>query len=88
MYKYKFRNISNIEEILLDSLGVDLLLPSSAQDCVEYFHNGDKMSINVSTGELIWEPIEPGSMWTSKLALRFHQWVGKGIIQYIDTQIK
>lgn len=76
---YKFREANGIEDFLLNSLGVDLIIPSSEPEIV-FFQNGDKMTVNVETGELIWEPIQPGEMFTSKLSLRIHQWFSKGII--------
>lgn len=80
MHMYKFQHVPDVEELLLNSLGVDLILESPGDNLV-YFHNGDKMTVNTATGEMCWEPIEPGSMSTSKLALRFHQWWGKGLIR-------
>ena len=76
---YTFREANGIEDFLLNSLGVDLIIPSSEPEIV-FFQNGDKMTVNVETGELIWEPIQPGEMFTSKLSLRIHQWFSKGII--------
>lgn len=76
---YKFREIKGIEDFLLNSLGVDLVVPSSEPEIV-FFQNGDKMTVNTETGELIWEPIQPGEVFTSKLSFRFHQWFSKGII--------
>lgn len=80
---YKFRDTQGLEDFLLDTLGVEFLIPSSNPGEVAYFHNGDKMTVNVETGEIDWEPISPGNMFTSRLSLRFHQWFGKGIIETI-----
>lgn len=77
---YKFRNVQDLETFLLDSLGVDLIIPSAAPDEITFFSNGDKMTVNTSIGKLLWEPIKPGDMFTSKLSVRFHSWWGKGII--------
>jgi len=81
---YKFNNVSGLDTFLLESLGVDLLLPSGSNDQVIFFHDGDKLTVNLTTGELCWEPIEPGKMSTSKLSLRFHQWWGKGLISKVE----
>lgn len=79
MYKYKFRETLEIEDFLIESLGVDLLIPSS-EEVLVFFHNGDRMTVNPRTRDLIWEPIHPGEISTSKLSFRLHQWFGKGII--------
>lgn len=77
---YKFRETNGIEDFLLNSLGVDLIVPSPSKEEIVFFQNGDKMTVNTETGELLWEPIHPGEMFTSKLSLRIHQWFSKGII--------
>lgn len=77
---FKFRNIEDIETFLLESLGTELLIPSNKANEAVFFHNGDKMTVNITTGEVIWEPIKSGDMFTSRLSLRLHQWFGKGII--------
>ena len=79
---YQFRNIDNIENFLLDTLGVDLIVPSrpESENEIVFFQNGDKMTVNTATGEMMWEPLKPGDMFTSKLSLRLHQWFSKGLI--------
>lgn len=77
---YKFRETSGIEDFLLNSLGIDLVIPSFSKEEIVFFHNGDKMTVNTETGELVWEPVYPGEMFTSKLSMRIHQWFSKGII--------
>lgn len=80
---YKFRNmqsIGNIEDFMLSYIGIDLLIPSQGPDELTFFHNGDKLTVNTKTGKLLWEPLKPGEMATSKLSMRIHQWFGKGII--------
>ncbi|MCM1214144.1 MAG: hypothetical protein NC548_06440 [Lachnospiraceae bacterium] len=86
MALWKFRDIENLEDFLLDTVGIDYLLPGSNHNEVIYFANGDKMTIDLSTGKMNWEPIRPGSFSTSRLALRLHQWFGKGIIHPIDNE--
>lgn len=82
---YEFTNIENLEEFLIESLGTEMIvLPYKAEETV-FFHNGDKMTINTLTGSMIWEPIKPGCMSSSRLSMRFHQWFGKGIIKYKTT---
>ena len=77
---YKFRETNGVEDFLLNSLGIDLVISSSSEDEIVFFQNGDKMTVNTETGELVWEPIYPGEMFTSKLSMRIHQWFSKGII--------
>lgn len=77
---YKFRETGGVEDFLLNSLGVDLIVPSSSETEIVFFQNGDKMTVNTETGELVWEPIQPGEAFTSKLSMRIHQWFSKGII--------
>ena len=79
---YKFRNV-DIENFLLNTLGVDLIILSSrteSENEITFFQNGDKMTVNTVTGEMIWEPLNPGDMFTSKLSLRLHQWFSKELI--------
>lgn len=81
MADYKFRDtINDLETFLLCNLGPELLIPSSNSDEAIFFQNGDKMTINLITREMVWEPIKPGEMFNSKLSLRLHHWFGKGII--------
>ena len=77
---YKFHNVDKLEDFLLESVGTDMLIPSCEKDTICFFHNGDKMTINTVTGDMVWEPICPGKMFTSRLSLLFHKWFGKGII--------
>lgn len=77
---FKFRNVRNLEDFLMKSCGKELRIPSASENEVILFHNGDKMTVNLETGELEWEPVIPGEMFTSRLSLRLHQWFGKGII--------
>jgi len=81
---YKFKNIENLESFLIDkSLGIDLLVPSGEENCLAFFHNGDKMMVNTKTGKLEWDPLNPGEAFSSKLSLRFHEWFSKGFIELI-----
>lgn len=86
MALWQFQDIENLEDFLLDTVGVDYLLPGANSNEAIYFANGDKMTINLSTGKMNWEPIRPGSLATSRLALRLHQWFNKGIIRPIDNE--
>jgi len=83
---WQFRNVDGLEDFLLKNLGADHLLPGSTSDEAVYFMNGDKMTINLKTGEMIWEPIEPGSMATSRLSMKLHIWFGKGIIYPVNNE--
>lgn len=77
---FKFRNVQNLEDFLMESCGKELRIPSASKNEVVLFQNGDKMTVSLETGELQWEPVIPGEMFTSRLSLRLHQWFGKGII--------
>lgn len=77
---YKFKNVNNVEDFLLETLGADLIIPSESKDEIVFFHNGDKMTVNTITGNMLWEPLKPGGIFTSKLSLRIHQWFSKEII--------
>lgn len=77
---FKFRNVQNLEDFLMKSCGKELTIPSASKNEVVLFQNGDKMTVNLETGELQWEPVIPGEAFTSRLSLRLHQWFGKGII--------
>lgn len=84
MTTWIFNEGVDIEETLLNGIEDKYLLPSRNPELVEYFMNGDKMSINISTREMEWEPLYPGEMHTSKLSLRLHQWFAKGIISPVN----
>lgn len=77
---FKFRNVRNLEDFLMESCGKELRIPSASENEVILFHNGDKMTVNLETGEMEWEPVIPGKAYTSRLSLRLHQWFVKGII--------
>lgn len=77
---FKFRNVQNLEDFLMESCGKELRIPSASKNEVVLFQNGDKMTVSLETGELQWEPVIPGEIFTSRLSLRLHQWFGKGII--------
>lgn len=80
MSMWQFQNPEKVEKVLLDSLGTDYIIPGGSNDQTVFFHNGDKMTVDMKTGLMEWEPITPGSFTTSKLAMRLHQWFAKGII--------
>lgn len=83
---YKFIGIYNLEEFLLNQLGVEFLIPNihpNTPDELTFFHNGDKMIINLKLKTMIWEPIKQGDMFTSRLSMKFHQWFGNGYIKYV-----
>ena len=48
----------------------------------EYFHNGDRMVVNLETRELIWDQLIAGSRSSSALAPKVLIWIGKGLIEY------
>ena len=83
MTKFKFRNPETVEDTLLTSLDTKLIIPNDHKadpDEVTYFANGDRLTINMRTGEGIYDPVNAGSMCNSRISMKFHQWFGKGII--------
>jgi len=72
--------LEDIKSILHDTIGKDLRLPLASSEVAEYFHKGDRLSVNLKTGELCWDTVHPGEMFSSKLSLRLHQWLMKGLI--------
>lgn len=82
---YKFKKIDKLEDFLLTNIDADLIIPSHSKDEVVFFQNGDKMTVNLNTGVLVWEPLSPGEMFTSKLSMRLHQWFASGIIYNIRS---
>lgn len=80
MSEWKFKNTPDVEDFTLNSLGIDLLISAPEDDAICFYSNGDMMTIWPKEDKLIWEPLHPGEMSTSKLSLRLHQWFGKGII--------
>lgn len=77
---YKFKEVNGLREFLIKHLGEELIIQSQLKNEISFFQNGDKMTINTETGEMNWEPINPGKMFTSKLSLRIHQWFANGTI--------
>lgn len=80
MSMWQFRNPGEVEDVLLNSIGTDYIIPGGSNDQTVFFHNGDKLTVDMKTGVAEWEPITPGSITSSKLAMRVHQWFAKGII--------
>lgn len=78
-------NTDDVEDFVLNQLGVDLLIKSNNPDEIVFFSNGDRMTINPKEKTMDWEPIKPGEMFTSRLSLRLHQWFGKGHISPIKS---
>lgn len=83
MSNFIFRNKSNIETILINDLGTNLII-SKSNDIIKFFQNGDNLTVNTKTGEVEYDPICPGTIFTSKISLRINQWFAKGIIKSIN----
>ena len=82
MSKFKFKSTEGLNDFIVNNLGTDLILPeSTSPEVVEFFSNGDRMAINVKSGDIDWDPLNSGSLTTSKLSLRLHQWFSKGLIK-------
>lgn len=84
---FKFCRVENLEDWLLnEQLGSELLIDHSDPNVLVFFSNGDKMTVHISERIMEWEPISPGSLSTSRLSMRLHQWYGKGIIKEIKEE--
>ena len=87
MTTFKFRSPGEAQEILLDSLDTKLIIPNDQSDDpndVIYFANGDRLCVNMATGEGVYDPVHPGEAFSSRIAMKFHQWFAKGLI----TEVK
>ena len=95
MSNYQFTNIEPntkySETLLLNFLSSqipdEILLDDPRPDTLVYFHGGDKMTINTHDMTIEWEPLRPGEMFNSTLALRFHQWFDKGLIRPMTVPV-
>lgn len=89
MSMWKF-NTPDVETLLMERIDSKFMLPSvpDQPNLVRLFHNGDKMTVDLETGIMEWEPVEPGALGTSRLSMCLHQWFGKGIITpyTLDTE--
>ena len=84
MANYKFQDrAGDLETFLLENTKMELAIPSNNSNEIVLFQNGDRMTINLITRVMVWEPIIPGDMFHSHLSLRLHQWFGKGFINPI-----
>lgn len=72
--------VPNIEDFALEELGDKFIINKGTPDQVVFFHNGDEMTINLKDGTIIWDPIEPGKITSSRLSHKIHMWLGKGLI--------
>lgn len=81
---FKFRNVDNIRDFLIQSCGEDLIVKTELDSIIKLTQNGDDMYVNLTNGEIIWEPLDSQNVFHSKLSLRIHQWFGKGIIITIN----
>ena len=81
MSMWKFQQTETLEDLLLSNLGDELIIPGGTDEQVIFFHNGDRLTVDLKTGITEWEPIKPGEFGSSRLSMRFHQWFGKGLIR-------
>lgn len=85
MYQFKYIG-ERLEKFLIEEqLGDELLIKNALPDPskLTFFQNGDKMTVDITSGIMEWEPVKPGSFTSSKLAMRLHQWFVKRIIKEI-----
>lgn len=82
MARFEFFDKSSARELLDTSISKNLMLKRSEADESEdrvrtYFHNGDRLTVDLENGTLEWEPLDPGKLASSQLSMRIHQWLGK-----------
>ena len=78
MSMWQFQNPEKVEEVLLDSLGTDYIIPGGSNDQTVFFHNGDKMTVDMKTGLMEWEPITPGALQPANSPCDFINGLRKG----------
>lgn len=81
MHVYRLCYIGNIKDFLLQYLESDLLIPSLNDNELTFFKDGDKLAVNLDDGLIQYEPLNPHDMFHSKITMRFHQWLGKGLVR-------
>lgn len=89
MTMFRFFDKSGARELLDASIDRKLLLKRSEDDELAdrvrtYFHNGDRLTVDLDAGTLEWDPVEPGKLASSQLSMRVHQWLGKYKIQVMQ----
>lgn len=82
MARFEFFDKSSARELLDTSISKNLMLKRSEADELDdrvrtYFHNGDRLTVDLEAGTLEWEPLDPGKLASSQLSMRIHQWLGK-----------
>ena len=80
MSLWRFKSVDSLEDILLESLGTELLLPATKPNVATYFHNGDTMTVDMLTGNVAFDTLNAEDLPSSKLGLRLNQWFAKGLI--------
>ncbi len=73
----------DIEDLLLSSLDLDMMLPQTNPNIVEYESNGDHLTVYLKERYIDYKPKIPGQFSTSKIALRVNQWYAKVYIMTI-----
>ena len=81
---WKFNEGYDIHDLLRSNIPENLKLPGSQTDKIEYFSNGDRMTIDLANRELEYDSANPGSMASSRLSMKLHMWFSKGIISPIQ----
>lgn len=71
-------------EMLSNYIEGSLEIKSDNPDNTVYFHNGDKLTVNVETGMAEYEPLVPGDFSHSKVTMRVHQWLMKGLLKAVE----
>lgn len=84
MALYQFRKNEDLETLLMESIPDDYMLPGKTNDEVVYFHNGDRMAINLQTGVMDFDTVHPGEMFHSRLQHCLNKWYARQIIHEIE----
>lgn len=87
MYQFRTLRGQELEDFLLDYIGIDAVIPSDNPDTVKFLHNGDTMEVNLATGEMSIDTIHPGELGGSKIMLRLHNWLWNGTITTVPAHI-
>lgn len=80
MYEFTER-AGDLTELICNSFPLSMFLPSSDEDMVELFSNGDRMTINLSKRTMVFDGVAPTSMFSSRLNTKRHKWFADGFIR-------
>lgn len=84
MYEFTER-AGDLTELICNSFPQSMFLPSSDDDMVELFSNGDRMTISLSQRTMIFDGVSPTSMFSSRLNTKRHKWLVDGFIRATEV---